>query len=231
MLPSFPYEITEKILKIATLDVVREERRNFTLVGQANAFLLSASLVSHTWRNIAQSLLVRHGLVDPSRVHPFISELGRQGVVSTLHTMRIGLAAGGRPVPVRNNEATLAEVNLESIHIEAATDESLATIFLPEDTLNLSDIVSLAKLATHLRLLEDSADCFPPSLTALKILRDAGSDQTEWYFPPKYKILSLVSNLSALKELEVPDCWRSDEVEEACEARGIVLTWSSAGVA
>ncbi|KAL8277085.1 hypothetical protein RQP46_010513 [Phenoliferia psychrophenolica] len=217
MLPSFPYEITEKILKLGTLQLVYEERRHSKLVGQANAFLLSAALVSHTWRNIAQPLLTKHGLVDPFRALPFISELERQGVLSTLHAVRVGRRAGHddsgwgpRSGPAYNLLGLIPMIAK-----------------ITRDPLDLADVAPLVELATHLPIFEDSADRFPPNLTTLKILRDVGKHHSELYISPEDTILSLLTTLSALKELEIPDCWRSDAVEEACEAKGVALTWSS----
>ncbi|KAL8279659.1 hypothetical protein RQP46_007972 [Phenoliferia psychrophenolica] len=93
MLPPLPHELTTDILKLATLSLVEQERHDSTITGQTNALLLSASLVSHTWRNIAQPLLLKHGLVDPSRALHFIGEHARAGLKDTLAGVRIGVSA------------------------------------------------------------------------------------------------------------------------------------------
>ncbi|KAL8279679.1 hypothetical protein RQP46_007992 [Phenoliferia psychrophenolica] len=100
MLPTLPLELTSEILEFATLDLVEQERHDSTVTGQANAFLLSASLVSHTWRNIAQPLLTKHGLINPSRADNFISEVERAGVKDSLPAVRIGVPASRRMMDV-----------------------------------------------------------------------------------------------------------------------------------
>ncbi|KAL8279692.1 hypothetical protein RQP46_008005 [Phenoliferia psychrophenolica] len=94
--PPVPFEITHKILKLATMDLVEEERRDSALVGHTNAFLVSASLVSRTWRNIAQPLLIKHGLVDPIKIPKFLRELKRTGVQDSLDAVRIGVTDASR---------------------------------------------------------------------------------------------------------------------------------------
>ncbi|KAL8279668.1 hypothetical protein RQP46_007981 [Phenoliferia psychrophenolica] len=91
MLPPLPHELTHDIVKLATLGLVEQERHDSTLVGQGNAFLRSASLVSHTWRNIAQPLLLKHGLIDPIYIPKFLRELKRTGVQESLDAVRIGV--------------------------------------------------------------------------------------------------------------------------------------------
>ncbi|KAL8277083.1 hypothetical protein RQP46_010511 [Phenoliferia psychrophenolica] len=348
MLLSFPYEITEKILKLATLDLIRDERRHSTLVGQANAFLLSAALVSHTWRNIAQPLLLKHGLVHPTEADGFLAELERAGLKNSLAALRVGMGSrcrcqsweadhreinllaletllqriptlralefvgkklrftrrdqpaeawshitsvsftgyksntlshlidlegafsptsltfiesladevdgyqpgnmkvqnlfkkatslhletSGTSVMMRTLlcdllRAPLAEANLQSIHLEATTPYPLQTYFFGLFRLELIEVFSLKSLATHLAFFRaPTMRARPPDLTTVKILRDPADYESELWTSPEHQILNLISNLWALKELEVPDCWRSDAVEEACEARGVVLTWS-----
>ncbi|KAL8279696.1 hypothetical protein RQP46_008009 [Phenoliferia psychrophenolica] len=341
---SLPYEITSKILKLGTLDLVREERRHSKLIGQANAFLLSASLVSRTWRNIAQPLLIKHGIVYPARATHYIRELERQGVLSTLRAVRVGplpeaitlyesifgnkqisllafellrripslkdlelvgkspafgRGAGG-PNTAANHVKSLSftsysslalfdlgqvfspasltfiesrdeqmgyftgildaqtwlrhvtslhiemfghsmitaafsdarqrpaesGANLQSLHLEAATDVSFEFLLQRKSLLKLADIGRLIKLATHLAVFEDSAGRCPPNLTTVKILRDPENYPPELRRGLEVTIMRVISKLPALKELEVPDSWRSDAIEQACEARGVILTWS-----
>ncbi|KAL8279628.1 hypothetical protein RQP46_007941 [Phenoliferia psychrophenolica] len=175
--PTLPFELTEKILELATTTLVEQERHDSTLIGQTNAFLLAASLVSHTWRNIAQPLLLKHGLVTPASIYLFTYKLKRAGVLNT-HTA-------------------------------------------------LWTMERLEKLTTHLPLLRNSSHWYPPNLKAVKLLRNFNSYSSWRTTAPEGQVMGIVRNLAKLKELEVPDCWRSDKVEAACEARGIALTWSA----
>lgn len=72
--PSLPIETTTEIIHLATEDLVQEERHHtIPAHSPTNAFLLAASLVSQTWRSIAQLALLRNGLVTPAGVEGFLS--------------------------------------------------------------------------------------------------------------------------------------------------------------
>ncbi|KAL8279680.1 hypothetical protein RQP46_007993 [Phenoliferia psychrophenolica] len=347
MLPPLPHELTTDILKLATFSLVEQERHDSTITGQTNAFLLAASLVSHTWRNIAQPLLLKHGLVDPSRALHYIGELERQGLRDTLPAVRIGVPAsrtvsdvdaraGGiglraileelsllrglefvgkrlrilafavKPNRVTNLSFTASnrgsfdrlllalrhsfsplEFTIIEDHSGDSNDPRPSYLefgtFLPElgrliqplrslcftiestegglypsymmsESLeairsvrlefkdastfedirsranhmvfsSLSSLDSLDRLETHLDWIQDSAGWYGPGLEVLKILWDPTGAQYTSTITPEDRILSHISNLAALKELEVPDCWRSDAIEEACEAKGVELSW------
>ncbi|KAL8279691.1 hypothetical protein RQP46_008004 [Phenoliferia psychrophenolica] len=127
--PQIPLEITHQILKNATLDLVEQERRDYTLVGQTNAFLLSASLVSRTWRNIAQPLLLKYGLVDPIGITRFLRELKRTGVLDSLDVIRIGVTDRSRRqfrhTFGKEVDKSEAELNTEAINKLLKMVESL----------------------------------------------------------------------------------------------------------
>ncbi|KAL8292057.1 hypothetical protein RQP46_001523 [Phenoliferia psychrophenolica] len=320
MLPPLPLELTHEILKQATHDLVEQERHDSTLSGRANYLLLSASLVSHAWRSIAQSLLLRHGIVDLTRADLFIAELERVGLKDTLSAVRIGVGLpASSTTQVSDDEARASGVGLRAI-LEAAPKVdtlqfvgrrlrilefesmpnrvfhpvSFTTIDDPEEStststsydspdpphgraslielnrmvnsahnvslinkweegalvsaflmsratfnsartfrlefkdaihlgacfkvlrsLDLSHFGNLHRLETHLVLLQFMAGLSTPILSALKILRDPAGLQQVHGPSPETKIVELISVLAALKELEVPDCWRSDAVEEA----------------
>ncbi|KAL8277075.1 hypothetical protein RQP46_010503 [Phenoliferia psychrophenolica] len=169
MLPSFPYEITHKILKLATLDLVEEERRHSSLAGQTNTFLHLSSLVSHTWRNIAQPLLLRHGLLI-------------------------------REVP------SLRRLELVGDRLSFGNLSACVPNQLP----------ALVTLETYINVIHVAAEYRPPNLSVVKILRDPARCQHETL--EEVMIVDIVEMLlSSLKELEVPDCWRSEAVELAYE--------------
>ncbi|KAL8292052.1 hypothetical protein RQP46_001518 [Phenoliferia psychrophenolica] len=115
MLPSLPNELTSEILKQATHDLVEQERHDSTLTGHTNALLLSASLVSRTWRSIAHPLLLRHGIVDPSKAELFIAELERVGFKDSLGAVQIGVPASSSTTQLSDDEARASGAGLRAI--------------------------------------------------------------------------------------------------------------------
>ncbi|KAL8279661.1 hypothetical protein RQP46_007974 [Phenoliferia psychrophenolica] len=286
MLPTLPHELTTEILRVATLSLVEQERHDSTLTGETNAFLLSASLVSHTWRNIAQALLLRHGLVDPSRALHYIDELARAGFKGTLDAVRIGVPASRKmsavdaraggigmrrilealpalrdlefvgqrlriqglvvaPNPVTTlSFAALSQDNFEALLVDLRNAFNPLRLTIVEDRDPAGDsyiprVPWEAALAELKRMLQTTlyldftfismdAGFYPNHLMTAKSsqLPKAGVQSNSNVYPEN-KIVNHISNLAALKELEVPDCWRSDAIEDACEAKGIFLTWSS----
>ena len=63
-----PYELVEYIVQLAANESVSTERHRHDLSGAPGAsthcFLLAASLVSHTWRTIAQAALLHTAVVS-----------------------------------------------------------------------------------------------------------------------------------------------------------------------
>lgn len=90
-IPSLPFEITEKIIHIAVRDLIAQERNHPIPLASSlvNAFLLSTSLVSPTWRSISQLALLRNGLVSPSGARGFLCQLGRRGIKASTRSVRI----------------------------------------------------------------------------------------------------------------------------------------------
>ncbi|KAL8277691.1 hypothetical protein RQP46_009964 [Phenoliferia psychrophenolica] len=83
-----PFELLEQIIHLATFQLVSDERNLPTpalphLAG-ATPFLLAASLVSRTWRPIAQSALLKAGVVTPQSVYPFVDLLEERGVLTSV---------------------------------------------------------------------------------------------------------------------------------------------------
>ncbi|KAL8277078.1 hypothetical protein RQP46_010506 [Phenoliferia psychrophenolica] len=116
--------------------------------------------------------------------------------------------------------------NLRAIHLEATSSEARYFYFLSHEHLGLSKTAPLVSLATHLSVFQDPTGRYPPNLTTVKILMDPEDYESELEVTPEDETLNIVAKLSALEELEVPNCCWSDAVEKACEARGVVLTWS-----
>ncbi|KAL8292053.1 hypothetical protein RQP46_001519 [Phenoliferia psychrophenolica] len=350
MLPTLPLELTSEILRHATSDLVEQERHDSTLTGHTNALLLSAALVSHAWRSIAQPFLLRHGLVDPAKAELFIAELERVGFKDSLSAVRIGVPTGRSQLSddearasgsgltailkalsaLRSLECVDQEIQILELEVTPNRIESLSftasshlhfqtlvmgieNVFSPvqlaiidADLEATSDVRvtddggnsffeltrmsksvqslefsiktqetavmatalmmmiqplivlnalascrlhfrdatmlgavhtavkerqfthldALDRLETHLLWLEVMAGRSTPNLTTVKILSDPVGLRPNRENYPKKQIMDLISNVATLKKLEVPDCWRSDEVEEACEAKGVDLMWT-----
>ncbi|KAL8281397.1 hypothetical protein RQP46_006081 [Phenoliferia psychrophenolica] len=85
---------------------------------------------------------------------------------------------------------------------------------------------ALERLATHILPLHFFATwgtAGRPSLTSLEVLPDDRQIDEE---KAESKLLELVQKLPVLRDLKVPTCWRSDAVEDACEAKGVDLRWT-----
>ncbi|KAL8276703.1 hypothetical protein RQP46_010882 [Phenoliferia psychrophenolica] len=87
----------------------------------------------------------------------------------------------------------------------------------------------LNHLATHLAPLHYMAVCSGerPALTSLEVIRDVKPEES--LIGDKealVMVLDIIYALPVLQELKVPACWRSDAVEDACEAKGVILTWT-----
>ncbi|KAL8281433.1 hypothetical protein RQP46_006117 [Phenoliferia psychrophenolica] len=88
----------------------------------------------------------------------------------------------------------------------------------------------LNHLETHLLPLHffaTFATAGRPSLASLEVLPDAESEVNQLsHVEAESKVLDLVQQLPVLRNLKVPACWRSDAVDDACEARGVDLRWT-----
>ena len=97
-----PFELSEQIIQLATFQLIADERNLPALPSCTGAtpFLLAASLVSRTWRPIAQSALLKAGVVTPQSVYPFADLLEERGVVGSVREVRVrrGERGAGRGV-------------------------------------------------------------------------------------------------------------------------------------
>lgn len=90
-IPSLPIETTTEIILLAVQDLVEQERNCPTPLSASlvNAFLLSTSLVSPTWRSISQLALLMNGLVGPSGAEGFLRQIGDRGMVASTRSVRV----------------------------------------------------------------------------------------------------------------------------------------------
>ncbi|KAL8277671.1 hypothetical protein RQP46_009944 [Phenoliferia psychrophenolica] len=99
-----PFELLEQIIQLATFQLVSDERNLSTPalphLASATPFLLAASLVSRTWRPIAQSALLKAGVITPQSVYPFVDLLEERGVLKSVREVRVrrGERGAGRGV-------------------------------------------------------------------------------------------------------------------------------------
>lgn len=138
MILHLAYEIIDKIVSTAVADLVEQERHDDTVTGQTNTFLLSAALVSHTWKVIAQSSLLRNGLVDPSQSQNYLSALARAGCTELITAVRVGVTGGGalRPGERSKSSKELTELiecvpNLASLEVVGERLELAANSLAP----------------------------------------------------------------------------------------------------
>lgn len=116
--PQLPYELTAKIIRAARDELLIEDRSRprtdplpTTPPESATTFLFSASLVSQTWRNISQYLLLSTAIVGTGNGRQFTREVARQGVATSLPSIRLGhvmMVKGFRQLD--DQGATLASV-------------------------------------------------------------------------------------------------------------------------
>ncbi|KAL8281450.1 hypothetical protein RQP46_006134 [Phenoliferia psychrophenolica] len=88
---------------------------------------------------------------------------------------------------------------------------------------------NLNHLTTHFASLHYLAICTGArfTLTSLQVLPDVNPQQSPISDEnAELKLCEIVEKLAALRELKVPECWRSDAVEDACEAKGVDLWWT-----
>lgn len=95
--PRLPFELIEKILTVAAAELAAEELRAPASAPElAVPFLLTASLVSHTWTTIAQQLLFHYTPVTQNRVHLMAEKLkGRTGAVRRVRVKGCSESSGG----------------------------------------------------------------------------------------------------------------------------------------
>ncbi|KAL8279517.1 hypothetical protein RQP46_008079 [Phenoliferia psychrophenolica] len=65
-----------------------------------------------------------------------------------------------------------------------------------------------------------------PSLVSVHVLEGDPDEASYTLDRAEISLLEVIKNLPALRSLKVPACWRSEAVEEACEAKGIELRWT-----
>lgn len=93
-------------------------------------------------------------------------------------------------------------------------------------------IQKLNHLAVHLFLLPRTSvgHSLPSSLRILEVVPDpdppAGTPSVSADLDHEGALLKSLHDVLALESLSVPAVWRSDKVEEACERRGIALSWT-----
>ncbi|KAL8290196.1 hypothetical protein RQP46_003135 [Phenoliferia psychrophenolica] len=122
---------------------------------------------------------------------------------------------------------------LNSFHFECTSPSYITTKILPSNLkLSFGDKLeyrTLSHLATHLGLLHFIATAGDrPSLSSLNIVpypEGTDPDSTSTLEEAERMLLELV-DLPVLAKLKVPECWRSDAVEGACEAKGINIRWT-----
>ena len=77
--PQLPPGLVADIVDLAVAHLVEEERHLESKIPLTNVFFLSASLVSHTWRDLAQPRLLKHALVMPEGVDGFLEQVKEHG--------------------------------------------------------------------------------------------------------------------------------------------------------
>ncbi|KAL8279513.1 hypothetical protein RQP46_008075 [Phenoliferia psychrophenolica] len=130
-----------------------------------------------------------------------------------------------------------------SAHAEAGTNPCLRSFRLeaplerPWDTtdrgyfqthINNSHFPYLMTISTQLDPLHLFAtNGNRPALTSLEVLPEGFLNESSTRAEEvDIKLLGLIKKLPVLRTLQVPACWRSETVEEACRAKGIELRWT-----
>lgn len=84
-----PFELLQAIIHLAAFQLVSDERNLPSSQFAATPFLLSASLVSRTWRQIAQAALFKAGIVTPKTVYSFVGLLEARGELGSTREVRV----------------------------------------------------------------------------------------------------------------------------------------------
>ncbi|KAL8287519.1 hypothetical protein RQP46_003377 [Phenoliferia psychrophenolica] len=108
--PAVPAEIVLHILDLAASDLIEAERLPTPPAQSTNALLSTASLVSKTWRPLAQSLLLRKGLVLVSNIDSFLKEVRKRGIRPSTVRFNVGASNPTIGTPAEKNSEELDQV-------------------------------------------------------------------------------------------------------------------------
>ncbi|KAL8287190.1 hypothetical protein RQP46_003642 [Phenoliferia psychrophenolica] len=120
---------------------------------------------------------------------------------------------------------------IRTCHIECTTPRLLSASKaiasgVKSDYGETLQLPNLSHLATHLVILHCLATTGPrPNLASLEVLAHQEEISEVTLEEAECMILELV-DLPVLAKLKVPACWKSEAVEDACEAKGIDLRWT-----
>ncbi|KAL8287504.1 hypothetical protein RQP46_003362 [Phenoliferia psychrophenolica] len=128
--PAVPAEIVLHVLDLATSDLIEAERLATPPAQSTNAFLAAASLVSKTWRPIAQSLLLRKGIIPLPNIDSFLEEIRKRGIRPS--TVRV---SAGNPTLGTTARGATDDPGMASIQWETTLTGSAATIIRVANTL------------------------------------------------------------------------------------------------